>query len=264
VTANGTPGRTPAWIVVAGQECRDLWLRGRGLPLLIAYSVLLSVTTYLTAGNEAINFLEQREAVSLTLQVAVAVGALLTLLAAADGISGERERGTLESLLLSPARRWELVLGKGLAAMSLWLVAFAISIPYVWFLGRGIGLVAVPLTSGLVVGSLLSLAFTGLGLTVSELAASNRASLAVNMLLLLALYAPTQFPVGAQSGWAGELFQRFNPLTAGLHYLGRLVIDAHGAADDLSWLLAPSIAAAAGGAVALLASRYLALGGASR
>ncbi|MFL6105199.1 MAG: hypothetical protein ACJ74K_18180, partial [Actinomycetes bacterium] len=92
-----------AWMVVAERELRDLWLAGRGLPLLLAYSVLLSVTSYLVAANQALNFLEQREAVSLTLQVAVAVGALLVLLGAADSVSGERERGTLESLLLSPA-----------------------------------------------------------------------------------------------------------------------------------------------------------------
>ena len=87
------------------QELRDLWLGGRGLVLGFAFSLLLSVIAYLVATNRALNFLEQREAVNLTLQVAVAVGALLTLLVAADAVSGERERGTLESLLLTPVSR---------------------------------------------------------------------------------------------------------------------------------------------------------------
>ena len=117
-----------AWLIVAGQELRDLWLGGRGLALTLAFSLLLSVMTYLTATNSVLNFLEQRESVNLTLQVAVAVGALLVLLGAADALSGERERGTLESLLLAPVHRLELVVGKGLAALSLWLVAFAVSI----------------------------------------------------------------------------------------------------------------------------------------
>ncbi|MFL6186623.1 MAG: ABC transporter permease, partial [Actinomycetes bacterium] len=125
-------------MVVAERELRDLWLAGRGLPLLLAYSVLLSVTSYLVAANQALNFLEQREAVSLTLQVAVAVGALLVLLGAADSVSGERERGTLESLLLSPAPRRALIIGKGVAALSLWAAAWAVSVPYVWYLARGV------------------------------------------------------------------------------------------------------------------------------
>ena len=95
--------------------------------------------TYLGATSEGINFLEKRETVNLTLQVAVAFGALVALLAAADAISGERERGTLESLLLTPVPRRHLVSGKLLAALSLWFAALIVAVPYVWFLGRDVG-----------------------------------------------------------------------------------------------------------------------------
>ena len=97
-----TSGRTSNLTVVAGQELRDLWIGGRGLLLTLGFSVLLSVVTYLVATNTALNYLEQRESVNLLLQVAIAVGALLCLLAGADTISGERERGTIEALLLTP------------------------------------------------------------------------------------------------------------------------------------------------------------------
>jgi ABC-2 type transport system permease protein len=113
------PAARRAWPVVLQQELRDLWLGGRGLALGFAYSVLLSVIAYLVATNRALNFLEHRETVNLTLQVGIAVGALLALLAAADAFSGERERGTLESLLLTPASRLEITAGKLAAALSL-------------------------------------------------------------------------------------------------------------------------------------------------
>ena len=125
---------------------------------------------YLVATNRALNFLEQRETVNLTLQVAVAVGALLALLAGADAISGERERGTLESLLLTPASRLELTAGKLLAALSLWAAAFVITLPYVWFLGRGVGIVADSVVTGAVVGTLLALCLASLGMLVSVFA----------------------------------------------------------------------------------------------
>ena len=98
VASGGRERSAPAWSVVTAQELRDLWLGGRGLVLSFAFSLLLSVIAYLVATNRALNFLEQRESVNLTLQVAIAVGALLALLVAADTVSGERERGTLESL----------------------------------------------------------------------------------------------------------------------------------------------------------------------
>jgi len=110
-------GGSPGWAVVLGQELRDLWLGGRGLLLSVAFSLLLSVIAYLVATNTALNFLEHRESVNLVLQVAIAVGGLLTLLAAADAVSGERERGTLESVLLSPVARSQIAIGKVLAPL---------------------------------------------------------------------------------------------------------------------------------------------------
>src|SRR3954451_18235916 len=82
------------WAVVFERELRDLWAGGRALVMCFAFSLLLSVIAYLVATNTDLNFLEQRESVSLTLQAGIAVGALLALLVAGDAISGERERGT--------------------------------------------------------------------------------------------------------------------------------------------------------------------------
>jgi ABC-2 type transport system permease protein len=261
VTAIALSPPRRAWLIVARQEVRDHWLGGRALGLLFAFSLLLSAMTYLTATNSLLNFLEQRESVNLTLQVAVAVGALLVLLTTADAFSGERERGTLESLLLAPARRVDLVVGKGLAALTIWLAAFLVSIPYIWFLARGVGIVGVALAGGFAVGSLLALFLAGLGLFVSSLSGSNRVSLSVSLFLLLALFAPTQLPSGAQQGWAGDLFIRIDPFSSGLHYLGKIVVDGHGAGQDASWLVSPMVAAVAAVLLGLGASRFVTLRG---
>jgi ABC-2 type transport system permease protein len=252
---------TPGWLVVAGQELRDLWL-GRGLLLGLAFSLLLSAIAYLTATNTELNFLEQRESVNLTLQVAIGVGSLLTLLAAADAVSGERERGTLENLLLTPVSRRELAVGKLLAALSLWFAAFAITIPYVWYLGKDVGVVGDALIAGFVVGTLLALFVASLGLIISLFAGSNRISLSIGLFLLLALYAPTQLPARAQRGWAGDFLLRVNPLTAGEHYVGRILVDAHSWTEDLSWLVSPLIAAVVFPVAAIaLGARYIRLHG---
>lgn len=199
------------------------------------------------------------------LQVALAVGAMLALLGAADAISGERERGSLESLLLTPAPRLQLVAGKLAAALSLWLAAFVITIPYLWFLGRGVGILWQSLAVGLVVGTLLAIFLVSLGLLVSVFARSNRSSLSISLLFLLALFAPTQFPSGATQGWAGDLLLRANPLTAGEHYVGKIVVDAHSWSRDISWLASPLVAAIVFAALAgLVGARFLRLGGVRR
>lgn len=241
--------------IVAVQELRDLWLGGRALLLSLAFSVLVSAISYLVATNRALNYLEQRESVNLSLQVAIAVGALLALLAAADTISGERERGTLETLLVTPVSRVSIAGGKLAGALSLWLAAYAIAVPYVWFLGRGLGVVGPSLVVGLVVGTVLAVFLASLGLLVSVFAGSNRVSLSLSLFLLLALFAPTQLPSSAQKGWAGDLLLRLNPMTAGEHYVGKIVVDAHAWSEDVAWLASPIVAAILFAVAALLAAR---------
>jgi ABC-2 type transport system permease protein len=253
------PDRTPAWWVVADRELRDLWVAGRGLPLLLGYSVLVGITFYLVATNRALNFLEQREAVSLTLQVAVAFGGLLTLLAAADAISGERERGTLESLLLTPVPRRSLLVGKAVAALSLWLAAELFAWPYLWFLGRGVGVVGMAVRNGLLVGLLLAVFLAGLGIGISLACRSNRVSLSVSLFCLLAVYSPTQLPTTMQNGWAGEALLRADPFTAALRYLSRVVVEGRDPSAELGWLAGPAVAAVLAVLVVLVVAPRLSL-----
>jgi ABC-2 type transport system permease protein len=246
MTAIAAPVRRPAgWTVVAGTELRDLWAGGRALTLTTVYSLFLSVVVYLLASSTNLNFLEQRESVTLTAQLAIAVGALLAMILAADAISGERERSTLEATLLSPVSRRALVVGKLAAAFSIWVAAWLIVIPYIWFLGRGVDIVWEAIACTFVVGTLLAAGLMAFAMLVSIAVDSNRASLSVSLLVLLALLAPTQLPSSAQSGWAGESLYRLNPVTAGEHYVGKLLTNGHGWTQDLDWLVSPMIAAVA-------------------
>jgi ABC-2 type transport system permease protein len=254
-------GDAPGWRVVAEQECRDLWVTGRGPVLLFAFSVLLSVMTYLAGSNQVLNFLEQREAVNLTLQVAMAVGVLVTLVVSADAISGERERGTLENLLLAPVSRRAIVIGKLLAVLTLWLAALLVSVPYVWVLGQGVSVAGTALLLGLLVGTLLAVALATLGLLISALSNSNKVSVSLSLFLLLALFAPTQLPAGLH-GWFGELLNRLNPVASAMRYGTGLLVHGHGWVSDLSYLLSPLLTAVlAGGVLFVAADRIVGLAG---
>jgi ABC-2 type transport system permease protein len=252
-------------LVVLDRELRDLWIAGRGLVLCFAFSILVSALAYLAATNQALNFLEQRESVNLVVQAGIIVGALLALLAAADAISGERERGTLESLLVSPVSRRQLVGAKLAAALSLWLAAYAILVPYAWFLARDLGIVGTALVASFVAGTLVAVFLVSLGMLVSLVASSNRLSLSVSLFALLALFAPTQLPSGARQGWFADALLHLNPVTSGERFVNRVVISGSGWGQELGWLVSPLAAAVLFAAAALvLAGRLrLAAGGAS-
>jgi ABC-2 type transport system permease protein len=246
------------WLVVAGQECADLWRSGRGPLLLFLFSILLSGVTYLTSTNQALNFLEQREAVNLVVQLAVAVGGLVTMVVSADAVSGERERGTLESLLLTPVGRRAIIAGKLAAALSLWLGAFVVSIPYLWILAGGVGIMAEALALGGLVGTTVAVGLGSIGLLISAVSNSNKTSLAGSLFLLLVLFAPTQLPIGLPQGWFFEVLLRLNPVASALTYISSSLVAGRPWTQDLSYLVSPLLAVVvAGGALALACPRLL-------
>jgi len=255
-----TTERRRGWLVVAEQESRDLWTSGRGLILLLLFSILLSAVTYLTSTNQALNFLEQRESVSLVLQLAVAVGVLVTLVVSADGISGERERGTLESLLVTPVSRRAIIAGKLIAALTMWFATFIVTIPYVWVLARGVGILGQALALGLFVGTLVAVGLGSVGLLISGVCNSNKTSIAVSLFLLLILFAPTQLPSGLPQGWFFEVLLRANPVASALAYISSMLVEGHSWTEDLSYLMTPLLTALiAGGALVIAGPRLLRL-----
>ncbi len=261
-TSAGAPRLAPpsgAWRIIASRELRDLWGGGRGVGLVLVAAVLFSLVTYLSASEASLNLLDAKEAVHLLLQVVIIVGGLLALVVAADAVSGERDRRTLEPVLLAPVSRRDIATGKLVAAVSLWLATYVVAIPYIAVLADGPGLVATALVATFVIGTLLAVALAGLGFIVSGLSASSRLSLALTLFVVLALTAPSRIPTITTSAF-GDALLHVNPITSGLGALERLVVkgESWGAVTD--WMVSPVLAGIAAITVAIvLATRLLAL-----
>ena len=121
--------RSPWWVVCT-RELRDLWIGGKGPFLILLYTLLLGGYSFTLASSVEVKMMLVSEMILEMVKASISVGLLITMVIAADSISGERERRTLEGLLLSPASRRQIVFGKLLAAASVWPVALAISVPY--------------------------------------------------------------------------------------------------------------------------------------
>lgn len=258
--AEAPASRRASWRVVFAQECSDLWLGSKGLSVLFGYSLVLSVLAYLAAGDASINLLDARESVGLIVQVAIALGTLAALVVSADAISGERERGTLESLLVTPVPRRSLVVGKLLAATTTWIACLVVAVPLVVVLADGLGIAAEALVVLLVVGGLVAAALTALGLAVSAVAMSNRMSLAASVALLLALAAPSQLPAIKAKGALGSVLIKANPVSAGLRLANDVLVNQASWSTNWTYVISPVVAAVALTIVAVALSSRVELG----
>jgi ABC-2 type transport system permease protein len=228
----------PVWWLVFRREFIDLWTGGRVMLLLILFSLVMSVTSALRQLESQLNLIPPLEMAFLTILSGISFGLFVGMVLGADSISGERERATLEPLLLTPAKPRQVVFGKFLAAMTPWPVTFLLTIPYVVVLAQGADVVQEGLLLGALLGGLLALAFTGFAMLLSIWAKSNRASLFASLVVYLVFLIPTQWPGSAQKGDLGYLIQQFNPLQASSEFLEKVLVNNRTVAEKMPYLLA--------------------------
>jgi hypothetical protein len=231
-----------AWAVVFREEAIELWVGGRAINLLILYSVLLGLMTFLLATNSELNLIPPKEMAFLTLQNAISFGVFIGMIIGADGISGERERGTLEVLLLTPASRRQLLLGKLLASLTPWPAAYLISIPTLVVVSQGNDVLGHALWLGAILGTVLAIAFAGFGLLVSTWSNSNKTSMFVTLLTWLLLFMLTQLPGEVQKGDFGYFVQRINPMQASSEFLEKVLVNNRTVAEKAPFLRSSVIA----------------------
>ena len=236
----------PTWWIVFARELRDLWVGGKALYLILMYALLLGVYGFVLASNAEVKLLPTREMVAEMVKVSIVVGLFICLIIGADSFSGERDRSTLEGLLLSPASRRQIALGKLLAATSAWPTALALAIPYWITLADSPKMLGQALVWGSLLGTLLAPAMAALGMLVSVWCNSNRTSMLVALCLFLVLLLPTELMGGpakiqrTADQWArAEWSVLVNPVAAPLRFLWKTMANGLPAADLWYWHTAP-------------------------
>ncbi len=239
---------SPTWWIVFSHELRDLWVGGKALYLILIYSVLLGIYSFLLASNAEVNLLPLKEMVLEMVKASIAVGLFICLIIAADSFSGERERSTLEGLLLTPTSRRQIVVGKFLAAISSWPAALVIAIPYWVVLSKGDPVFGQAMLWGTLLGTLLAPAFAALGVLASIWCKTNKTSMLVSLCLYLLLLLPTDIMGGpqktlrtAEQWFRAELNQWINPLAATSRFLWKIMVNDQSPGTLWFWHVMPVV-----------------------
>lgn len=244
VSGNRTERRaaaSPTWWVVFTKELADLWIGGKALILALIYTSVLGVMVYVLAFNEELSLIPAKELVYEGIKNAMAVSLFICLIIAADTLSGERERNTLESLLLTPTSRAQIIIGKFLAAISFWPAALAIAMPYLYVLSQGDEIFGPTILWGGITGTLLAIAYTGVGMLASFWSNTNKTSYFVSLGIYILFLVPAQLPGRAQTGAAGQFLQWVNPLAAVNHFLSKHLVNYRPLSEFWTWLASPTI-----------------------
>jgi ABC-2 type transport system permease protein len=236
---NAASGAAPTWWLVFVRELNELWMGGKAPVLLFIYTILLGILAWVFASNNELSLLPTDEVVFEMLKAIIAVGLFISMVVGADAISGERERATLESLLLTPSSRRQLVFGKFLAAISIWPVALAIAIPYIKVLSQGHEVFGRAVPWGALMGTILAPAFTGLGMLASFWSNTNKTSLFTSLGIYIFLLLTALLPGSAQTGQFGVVLQKANPYASTIFMLAKSLASNRTIGEFWSMMISP-------------------------
>ena len=234
---------TPATLI-ARKEAAELVLSPRGLAWLLAVASALSAFGLLLVSNTELSLLDNAEVVYDMVGIVTALGGLLALVVGIDTVAGERERGSLVPLLLTPASRDSILAGKLGGVAVAWVVMYGLAVPYLWAVGStGQNLLGGMLILGLF-GTPVVLGFGFLGMALGARLASARAALLAGLVALLLSASPFLLGPSLRQSAIGRAFDAVNPFSAALNGYDAVIIDSQAIGSQaarlvvvLAWLV---------------------------
>jgi ABC-type transport system involved in multi-copper enzyme maturation permease subunit len=237
-------------LLIARKEAGELVLSQRGLAWLTAMAVVLSVFGLLLVSNTELSLLDNAQVVYDMVATVTALGALLALIVGIDTIGGERERGSLVPLLLTPASRGEILLGKLGGVAIAWIAMLVLAIPYVWAIGSTGQNLVDAIVALLLLGTPVVLGFGFFGMALGATLSAVRGALIVGLIVLMLAASPLVIGASLRQSAIGQVFDAFNPFSAAVNAYDAVIIDSqtiaaqwHLLAVALIWLAVTLLAA---------------------
>ena len=212
--------------LIARKEAGELLLSLRGLAWLMAVAVALSTFGLLLVSNTELSLLDNAQVVYDMVGIVTALGALLALVVGIDAVAGERERGSLVPLLLTPVSRDSILLGKLGGVAIAWAVMYTLALPYLW----AVGSTGQNLWQGMVVlallGSPVVLGFGFFGMGLGCLLATGRTGLLTGLISLIVSASPLLLGPSLRQSAVGRAFDTVNPFSAAVNAYDAVIIDS--------------------------------------
>jgi ABC-2 type transport system permease protein len=210
------------------KECVEEIFSSRGAALYLVGCGVLSVFSLLLVSNTELSLLDNAQAVYMMSAIIITLALLIAVIRGSDGFAGERERETLETLLITPVSPAEVAVGKLMALIFSWLVVFILSIPYLWAVeSTGQNLIST-LEYLFISGTLLVVIFGGFTLALSVRMKTFKGALSIGLTAFLLSGSPILLGPSLRQSAIGRFIDLINPFADALNMLDSVVVDSLG------------------------------------
>jgi len=213
-------------LLIASKESGELLLSTRGLACLLAMAVVLSGFGLLLVGDTELSLLDNAQVVYDMAGIVTALGALLALVVGVDTVAGERERGSLVPLLLTPVSRDSILLGKLGGVAIAWVAMYGLAAPYLWAVGSTGQNLVDGLAAVALLGTPVVLGFGFLGIGLGARLAMARTGLLIGLIALVLAASPLLLGPSLRQSAVGRAFDAVNPFSAAVNAYDAVIIDS--------------------------------------
>jgi ABC-2 type transport system permease protein len=210
------------------KECVEEIFSSRGAALYLMGCGVLSAFSLLLVSNTELSLLDNAQAIYMMSAIIIALALLIAVLRGSDGFAGERERDTLETLLITPVSPAEVGIAKLMALLFSWLIIFLLSIPYLWAVGSTGQNLLPALQYLFVAGSLLVVIFGGFTLALSARMKTLKGALSIGLTAFLLSGSPILLGPSLRQSSIGRFIDLINPFADALNMLDSVVVDSLG------------------------------------
>lgn len=215
-----------AIILIASKELKNNFRSERGLMNILVFSIVLSAFSLLFISNAELSLLDEAQVIYMITGAITAIAVIVGIIIGADSFAGEKDRSTLIPLLIAPIKRNELLIGKTIGVLLVWLVLYLISIPYIWALGStGQNMVESIIYLG-IFGTPVVLGFSLLAMYLSSKTGNILTSLVSSLVIFMLAASPLIIAPGLRKSAIGQFLDTINPFACALNTYDSVIIDS--------------------------------------
>jgi len=212
--------------ILVQKELKELFFSAKGMMFFLTVSVILSLFSLLLVTNTELSLLDNAQALYMMSGIVLALMMLICAVYGSDAVAGERERHTLETLLVTPLTLHGIVVAKLWFSAVLYLLLFLLAVPYFVAVGSSGQNMFIGLVYLFGVGLMLNLIYSAIAIFVSQRMRSFKASMLVNLAIIVLSASPIFIsPVMRQSS-LGRMMDYLNPFANAINTLDSVIIDS--------------------------------------
>jgi len=223
------------------KEIYEHVISSKGTWIFFIISLLFSGLSFSFISVKELSFLAQVEVTMTFIKVFLAISIFIAIILGSSTLSMEKEKGTLESLLLSPLSKIQILVAKLLAIFTFWLILTLISLPYLFALTSGTHLFLSILLYIYFVGIPLVMSFAGMSIVISSWIKSTKNVMMFSLILFIITTIPIFLSTTMKKVGFAYLMDRMSPVSSSLLALKDLLVNKVGTIQILLDMIPISI-----------------------